>query len=185
MIEQRGFGVLRPLVRRGDDDSVSTVGKRATGAGSTCSIIERAAEFSDVDKKPESVVYVVRIETLWRDHQNIVPKSVSQCEYVCVFFPAWSMVVRIGVTFGKGKAMSATVRINPQSHRKLKRLAAEMGESMPVVLEHAIEALRRQRFLDEAAEDFARLRKNKKAWAEELAERKLWEKTLSDGLGKD
>ena len=39
--------------------------------------------------------------------------------------------------------MSATVRINPQSHRKLKSLAAEMGESMPIVLEHAIEALRR------------------------------------------
>lgn len=81
--------------------------------------------------------------------------------------------------------MSATVRINPQSHRKLKSLASEMGESMPVVLEHAIEALRRQRFLEQAADDFARLRKDKKAWAEELAERKLWDKTLQDGLEKE
>ena len=81
--------------------------------------------------------------------------------------------------------MSATVRINPQSHRKLKSLADEMGESMPVVLEHAIEALRRQRFLEQAADDFARLRKDKKAWAAELAERKIWESTLNDGLKKD
>ena len=78
--------------------------------------------------------------------------------------------------------MSATVRINPQSHRKLKSLAAEMGESMPVVLEHAIEALRWQRFLEEAATAYGKLRRDKKAWAEELAERKVWDKTLKDGL---
>lgn len=78
--------------------------------------------------------------------------------------------------------MSATVRINPQSHRKLKNLAAEMGESMPVVLEQAIEALRRQRFLEEAATAYGKLRRNKKAWAEELAERKAWDKTSKDGL---
>ena len=81
--------------------------------------------------------------------------------------------------------MSAIVRINPQSHRKLKSLAAEMGESMPVVLEHAIEALRRQRFLDEAAMAYGQLRRDKKAWSEELAERKAWDKTSKDGLHKD
>ena len=78
--------------------------------------------------------------------------------------------------------MSATVRINPQSHRKLKSLSAEMGESMPVVLEQAIEALRRQQFLDEAATAYGKLRRYKKAWSEELAERKVWDKTLKDGL---
>lgn len=95
------------------------------------------------------------------------------------------MVVRIGVTFGERKAMSANVGINPQSHRKLKSLAAEMGESMPVVLEHAIEALRRQRFLDEAATAYDQLRCDKKAWSEELTERKAWDKTSKDGLHKD
>ena len=78
--------------------------------------------------------------------------------------------------------MSATVRINPQSHRKLKRLAAEMGESMPVVLEQAIEALRRQRFLDEAATAYGKLRRDSKAWLEALAERKSWNKSSKDGL---
>ena len=81
--------------------------------------------------------------------------------------------------------MSATVRINPQSHRKLKSLAEEMGESMPVVLEQAIEGLRRQRFLDQAANDFARLRQDKQAWADELAERKVWDKTSKDGLSRE
>ena len=81
--------------------------------------------------------------------------------------------------------MSATVRINPQSHRKLKSLAEEMGKSMPVVLEQAIEGLRRQRFLDQAANDFARLRQDKQAWADELAERKVWDKTSKDGLSRE
>ncbi len=81
--------------------------------------------------------------------------------------------------------MSATVRINPESHRKLKSLAQDMGASMPVVLEHAIEALRRQRFLEDAAAAYGKLRRDKKAWSEELAERKAWDKTLKDGLHKD
>ena len=78
--------------------------------------------------------------------------------------------------------MSATVRINPESHRKLKSLAEELGESMPVVLEQAIEALRRARFLEQASKAYADLRSDKKAWAAELAERKVWDKSLKDGL---
>ena len=38
----------------------------------------------------------------------------------------------------RSESMSATVRINPESHRKLKTLAEELGESMPTVLEQAI-----------------------------------------------
>ena len=78
--------------------------------------------------------------------------------------------------------MSASVRINPESHRKLKSLAEELGESMPVVLEQAIEALRRARFLEQASKAYADLRSDKKAWAAELAERKVWDKSLKDGL---
>ncbi len=53
---------------------------------------------------------------------------------------------------------------------------------MQSILDRAIEAYRRERFLREANADFAALKKNRKAWREELAERKLWERTLSDGL---
>ena len=81
--------------------------------------------------------------------------------------------------------MSATVRINPESHRKLKVLSEELGASMPLVLEQAIEALRRQRFLEQASQAYGKLRKDKKAWAAEQAERKAWDKTLKDGLGKE
>ena len=81
--------------------------------------------------------------------------------------------------------MSATVRINPESHRKLKVLSEELGASMPHVLEQAIEALRRQRFLEQASQAYGELRKDKKAWAAEQAERKAWDKTLKDGLGKE
>ena len=81
--------------------------------------------------------------------------------------------------------MSATVRINPESHRKLKTLAEELGESMPTVLEQAIEALRRERFLELASRAYGELRGDKKAWAAEQAERKAWDKTLKDGLEKE
>jgi predicted transcriptional regulator len=89
------------------------------------------------------------------------------------------------VYFHEIKEMSATVRINPESHRKLKLLAKESGASMPTVLEQAIETLRRQHFLDQASQAYGKLRHDKKAWAAEQAERKAWDKTLkSPGLRK-
>ena len=53
---------------------------------------------------------------------------------------------------------------------------------MQSVLDRAIEAYRRERFLRDANADFAALKKDRKAWRDELAERKLWERTLGDGL---
>jgi len=45
-----------------------------------------------------------------------------------------------------------------------------------------LEQYRRACVLQEAHTAFTRLRKNKKAWREELAERAAWEGTLSDGI---
>ena len=56
---------------------------------------------------------------------------------------------------------------------------------MPTVLEQAIESLRRERFLEQAAQAYGALRGDKKAWAAEQVERKAWDKTLKDGLGKE
>ena len=81
--------------------------------------------------------------------------------------------------------MSATVRINPESHRKLKALFEELGKSMPTVLERAIESLRRARYLEQASRAYGELRSDKKAWAAAQAERKPWNKTLNDGLEKE
>ena len=79
---------------------------------------------------------------------------------------------------------SETVRIKPETHAKLRSLADEFGQSMPDVLEHAVEKLRRDVFLDAAEIAYAALKQNPKAWQAELAERALWDTTLSDGLGR-
>jgi hypothetical protein len=74
------------------------------------------------------------------------------------------------------------VRIKPETHLKLRQLAKQTGESMPDTLERAVDALYRKQWLAGLSEDYARLRADKKAWAEELKERALWDKTLGDGL---
>jgi predicted transcriptional regulator len=77
---------------------------------------------------------------------------------------------------------SETVRIDPDTHAKLKDLADMTGEPMTALLGKAVEAYRRQKFLEGANADYAALRDDPDAWAEELAERALWDCTLSDGL---
>lgn len=78
--------------------------------------------------------------------------------------------------------MATNVRIQPETHAKLRQLAQEAGVSMPEVLDEAIDDLYRKRFLEECNRAYARLRADPKAWADELAERKLWDVTLADGL---
>ena len=51
---------------------------------------------------------------------------------------------------------------------------------MQSILDSALEQYRRERFLHEANSDFARLRKNPKAWEQEAAERDVWDATLED-----
>lgn len=79
--------------------------------------------------------------------------------------------------------MSTTVRIGADTHRLLRELCGETGETARSLLKKALEAYRRQRFLEEANRAYAALKKDPKAWKQELAERRLWEKTLGDGLG--
>jgi hypothetical protein len=80
---------------------------------------------------------------------------------------------------------SLTVRISPQTHAKLKELAQQAGLPMPAVLDRAVDEYERRQFLEGLNEDFARLRSDPKAWAEELAERAVWDATLMDGLEDD
>lgn len=53
---------------------------------------------------------------------------------------------------------------------------------MPAILDRAIEEYRRRQFLEGLRADFAALRRDPKAWQEELNERKEWDSTLGDGL---
>jgi hypothetical protein len=53
---------------------------------------------------------------------------------------------------------------------------------MQAILDKAIEEYRRRTFLEGLAGDFAALRADPKAWAEEQAERRLWDNALMDDL---
>ena len=75
-----------------------------------------------------------------------------------------------------------TVRITDLAHRTLKELARHEGRSMQALLEEAVEALRRRRFLEETNAAFATLRKDPAAWTALRAERREWDATLLDGL---
>lgn len=80
---------------------------------------------------------------------------------------------------------SVTVRIGEKSHKALRELAERSGESMQAVLTHAIEAYRRERFLESANAAFEALRKDQEAWRREQEERAEWDATLSDTQEKD
>ena len=75
-----------------------------------------------------------------------------------------------------------TVRVNPETHRVLRELATDSGESMMSVLEQAVERYRRERWLEEANEEWAAIRADPQAMAEIAAEQALWDNTLLDGL---
>jgi hypothetical protein len=79
--------------------------------------------------------------------------------------------------------MSApTVRITAASHEILKALAEQTGQTMMDVLDKALDAYRRKLFFEQLNAGYAELRADPQAWAEHLAELKLWDATLMDGL---
>lgn len=75
-----------------------------------------------------------------------------------------------------------TVRIKPETHEKLQKLARDSKRSLPEVLDEAISEYERRVFLEECNASYARLRADPVAWQEELDERALWDCTLMDGL---
>ena len=75
-----------------------------------------------------------------------------------------------------------TVRISIEAHQKLRSLAEKAGRPMQSLLEDAVEALRRQTFLEQLNQDYAALRTDPAEWKRVEGERKAWEVTLGDGL---
>jgi len=78
-----------------------------------------------------------------------------------------------------------TVRISDTSRNILRELAAQKGASMQTLLDKAIEAYRRQLFLEEINKAYAVLREDPKAWSQVEKERAAWDITLNDGLDAD
>jgi hypothetical protein len=75
-----------------------------------------------------------------------------------------------------------TVRISEASHQLLKEMAEQTGQTMMNVLDRALDVYRRQLFFEQLNAGYAELRADPQAWAEHLAERKVWDATLMDGL---
>lgn len=56
---------------------------------------------------------------------------------------------------------------------------------MQALLEKAVEAYRRQRFLEESNRAFEALKASPEAWKSEQVEREAWDVTLADGLEEE
>jgi hypothetical protein len=74
-----------------------------------------------------------------------------------------------------------TTRISERGLALLRELAEQSEEPQPMVLDEALEDLRRKRFFARLNEEYAVLREDQAAWAEEQEERRLWDRTSSDG----
>ena len=75
-----------------------------------------------------------------------------------------------------------TVRISDSARGTLRELARAEGKSMLALIDEAVEALRRQRFLEQVNAAYAKVRDDPDAWEELDAERREWDATLADGL---
>lgn len=82
-------------------------------------------------------------------------------------------------------AATTTVRIDRRTHRTLQSLARNAGVPMPKVLARLVESEERRRLFEEADAAYAALQADPAAWEQELAERRLWENTLGDGLDRE
>lgn len=78
-----------------------------------------------------------------------------------------------------------TIPISESSHRMLRELAEQTGQSAAEILDQALDTYRRKVFFEQLNAGYAELRADPQAWAEELAERQLWDATLMDGLDPD
>lgn len=76
-------------------------------------------------------------------------------------------------------------RISSEDHQMLQSLSAQTGKPHAKIIHEALETYRRKALIDSANIGFAKLRENKVEWEAELAERKLWDSTLVDGLEDD
>jgi hypothetical protein len=75
-----------------------------------------------------------------------------------------------------------TTRISASAHGVLREMSRVEGKPMLALLDEAVEALRRQRFLEQVNAAYATLRADPRTWKAIEAERRAWDVTLPDGL---
>lgn len=74
------------------------------------------------------------------------------------------------------------VVLSDDTHCVLQSLSEATGKRILEILEEAVEEYRRKIFFEGLDRDYAALKADPDAWAEELQERKLFENTLMDGI---
>jgi predicted DNA-binding protein len=79
---------------------------------------------------------------------------------------------------------TVTIRVPEETHAKLQQLAAEEGHPIGQVIDELLDRYERDRFFEELAEDFARLRADPVTSAGYDAELAAWDTTLLDGLAE-
>jgi hypothetical protein len=75
-----------------------------------------------------------------------------------------------------------TTRISASAHGMLKEMSKAEGKPMLALLDEAVEALRRQKFLERLNAAYTTLRADARAWEAVEDERRAWDVTLLDGL---
>jgi predicted transcriptional regulator len=78
-----------------------------------------------------------------------------------------------------------TIDISGATYGRLKELAEWADVPVEVALEQAVKQFHDRQFWVAVDAGYAALRADAAAWAEVEAERKLWDKTLMDGLEED
>jgi hypothetical protein len=77
---------------------------------------------------------------------------------------------------------STLVRVLQSDKKFLEKLATKHSRSMSEIFHGIIEQHKRQGFFNELNAAYTDLRLNKRAWSAELADRRIFESTLADGL---
>ncbi|MFC1706601.1 toxin-antitoxin system protein [Planctomycetota bacterium] len=75
-----------------------------------------------------------------------------------------------------------TIRVSAHARDLLREIARKEGTTMQSVVDSALEAYRRKRFLEKVNEGYAELERDPEEWAALRTEHAAWEATLCDGL---
>ncbi len=78
-----------------------------------------------------------------------------------------------------------SVRISERTHRLLSELKHTTGQSMPAIIEQAVDRWQRELLLREANAAWAAIIADPVASADIKSERAMWETTVADGLDSD
>ncbi|MDQ2746157.1 MAG: toxin-antitoxin system protein [Acidobacteriota bacterium] len=77
------------------------------------------------------------------------------------------------------------VSISEKSQKIIRQISETENMAISDILDDAVEVYRRQKLLSRTNQAFQKLKEDPQAWREELADRQLWERTLTDGAEID